>query len=67
MRKERLPWWMWLNRTLLPYLGPPELGPYDEPEQPESATKACPLCGGVMSEHNLDRKPGRPTYLTCPA
>jgi len=56
-----------LNRALVPYLGPPQLGPYDEPEQPAVATRACPMCHRPMEEHTFDRAPGRPTYLECPS
>lgn len=59
-------WFDRLNRALVPYLGPPRLGPYDEPAQPAVATRACPMCHRPMSEHNFDRAPGRPTYLECP-
>jgi len=59
-------WWDKLNKALYPYLGPPPLGPYDEAEQPASATKGCPMCGRPMGEHVMDRAPGRPTYMACP-
>lgn len=59
-------WWDKLNAALFPYIGPPPLGPYDEPEQPPAASKACPLCGHVMSEHDIRRSPGQMTYVACP-
>ena len=59
-------WWEKLNAALFPYIGPPPLGPYDEPEQPPSSSKACPMCGNLMADHVMDRAPGRPTYMSCP-
>lgn len=53
-----------LNARLLPYIGPPPLGPYDE--EPVAARPAsCPLCGALMSEHDIDRS-GERTQLYCP-
>ena len=60
-------WWDRLNGALVPYIGPPPLGPYDEPEPPAVATRACPLCGSTMEQHVFDRALGRPTYVRCPA
>lgn len=60
-------WWDRLNAALVPYLGPPVLGPYDQPPLPDSALRPCPLCGEPMSGHALDRSAGRPTYLRCPS
>lgn len=49
----------WLNRTLFPWIGPPPLGPYtDEPAAEVAAAKAqtvCPMCGELMSLHEIDR------------
>ena len=59
-------WWDRLNGALVPYLGPPQLGPYDEAPQQPASEKACPLCGAVMSAHEIDRAPGRPSYVHCP-
>jgi hypothetical protein len=53
------------NDRLFPWLGPPPLGPYDQPEPPAVATRACPLCGAAMSEHEVDRS-GERTQLYCP-
>ncbi|WP_350348255.1 hypothetical protein ABIQ69_16725 [Agromyces sp. G08B096] len=53
-----------LNAKLLPWIGPPPLGPYDEPAQP-AAAPGCPLCGKPMSEHVIDRTAPR-TQLHCP-
>ncbi|MEA9986135.1 MULTISPECIES: hypothetical protein [Subtercola] len=59
----------WLNARLFPYLGPPPLGTVDQREPAERAaealTRACPLCGAPMSEHEVDRS-GERTQLYCP-
>ena len=61
------PWWDRLNRRLLPYIGPPPLGPYDEEALPPTQAKACPVCGNPMVDHDLERRADRPTQLHCPA
>jgi hypothetical protein len=66
MSKPRAPWWDRLNGALIPYLGPPPLGPYDQPEPPAVAGRACPLCGRPMGEHEMNRGENRPTYMRCP-
>lgn len=53
-----------LNARLLPYLGPPPLGPYDEAPRAASAPR-CPICGAPMSKHDIDRS-GLRTQLHCP-
>ena len=53
-----------LNARLLPWIGPPPLGPYDEAPVAEYAP-ACPLCGAPMAEHVVDRSAPR-TQLHCP-
>ena len=57
-----------LNRRLFPYLGPPPLGPYDQPEPAPASVRACPLCGAPMSEHEFDRsgEQTRATRMYCP-
>ncbi len=56
-----------LTRRLLPYLGPPPLGPYDEPEQKPVATRSCPMCGHPMGEHRIERPGGNASSrLHCP-
>ena len=55
-----------LNRTLFPYLGPPPLGPYDQPAITPARELACPLCGESMSVHEKSISDGR-TILHCPA
>lgn len=54
-----------LNRKLVPYIGPPPLGPYNETPLPAPATKLCPLCGTPMADHEIDRS-GERTQLYCP-
>jgi hypothetical protein len=67
VKKEKVPWWDRLNFALYPYLGPPKLGPYDQPAPVDPSLKPCPLCGEPMGEHQVDRGEGRPTYLRCPS
>ncbi|GAA3885492.1 hypothetical protein GCM10022381_29510 [Leifsonia kafniensis] len=59
----------WVNRTLFPWIGPPPLGPYtDEPEAEVRAAKAqsvCPMCGELMSVHEIDRS-GERTQIYHP-
>lgn len=62
----KAPWWDRLNRLLLPYIGPPPLGPYDEDPLPPTQEKACPLCGQAMADHDVERRADRPTQLHCP-
>lgn len=61
------PWWDQLNRRLLPYIGPPPLGPYNEEPLPPIQAKACPICGNLMADHDGERRTDRPTQLHCPA
>jgi hypothetical protein len=60
----------WLNDKLLPYLGPPALGPYDQAEldPPEVVTEAlCPICGHPMGTHTVEMTTSRGTiYLRHP-
>ncbi len=55
-----------LNAALFPWIGPPPLGPYGEPELPPVSGMACPLCERPMSEHTTTKREGRPTLLHCP-
>jgi hypothetical protein len=64
--QRKLTWADRLNRLLVPYIGPPPLGPYDQPPLPPAAESACPMCGVVMSAHEVERREGRPTKLHCP-
>ena len=59
----------WVNRTLFPWIGPPPLGPYNVvPEEDVKAAKAasvCPICGELMSVHEIDRS-GERTQIYHP-
>lgn len=55
-----------LDGRLLPWLGPPPLGPYDEPEPPAVADRGCPMCGRPMSEHEYGQV-GQRVTVRCPA
>ncbi|HEY4225011.1 MAG TPA: hypothetical protein VGM70_04300 [Pseudolysinimonas sp.] len=68
---ERTKWWDRLNRGLLPYIGPPPLGPGPQGERPVDAAAGvprCPLCGEPMSAHEIERTAdwSTPTRLHCP-
>jgi len=52
-----------LNAALFPYLGPAQVGPYDEQHE---TVKPCPLCTRPMDEHGIERRDGHPTQLHCP-
>jgi hypothetical protein len=49
----------WINRTLFPWIGPPPLGPYnvvsEEEAEAAKAASVCPICGELMSVHEIDR------------
>jgi hypothetical protein len=65
--KEKLPWWDRLNRMLMPYIGPPELGPYDQAPLAPTGPKPCPLCGEPMTAHEIERSGGNTaTRIHCP-
>ena len=48
-----------LNRILLPWIGPPPLGPYTRVTATEAETTRtqarCPICSELMSLHEIDR------------
>jgi hypothetical protein len=55
-----------LNARLKPYLGPADLGdPLEPPAPVPPHGGVCPLCGGPMDEHVIDRS-GFRTQLLCP-
>lgn len=56
-----------LNRKLRRYIGAPPLGPYNEAPLPSTSGSPCPLCGKPMSEHEVERREGRPTKVHCPS
>ena len=65
--REKLPWWDRLNGMLMPYIGPPELGPFDQAPLPPTGPKPCPICGAAMSAHEIERSGGNTaTRLHCP-
>jgi hypothetical protein len=65
--KEKRSWVDRLNRTLFPYLGPPALGPYDEPPLAPTGPKPCPICGARMDAHVFQRGTATvPTRMICP-
>jgi ribosomal protein S27AE len=53
-----------LDKALLPFLGPAQLG--DPDEVFETVVKPCPLCGGVLADHEFERSATRPTRMHCP-
>lgn len=59
----------WLNRTLLPWIGPPPLGPYADVAEDEllaeKSQAACPICRQLMSLHEVDRS-GERTMIYHP-
>jgi hypothetical protein len=66
--KQKLPWWDRLNGALLPYIGPPPLGPFDQEPLAPTAQKPCPICGAAMADHEIERSGGNTaTRLHCPA
>jgi hypothetical protein len=65
--KKKLAWWDRLNGALMPYIGPPELGPYDQAPLPRAGAKPCPICGAPMDDHEIERGEGRvATRIHCP-
>lgn len=54
----------WLNRKLLPVIGPPPLGPWEPDDALEA--RVCPVCGHEFGEHTLDSSTDNP-ILNCPA
>ena len=65
---SKLTWWQRLNKALFPYMGPAQLGPFDEPPLPSVAEKPCPLCGRPMSLHTFQRSQDHTsTRMHCPA
>ena len=62
-----LTWWQRLNKALFPYMGPAQLGPFNEPPLPCVAEKPCPLCGKPMSLHTFQRSQDHnSTRMHCP-
>jgi hypothetical protein len=44
----------WLNEKLLPYLGPPPLGPYGPETLEQVSLRPCPICGHPIQEHRVE-------------
>ena len=44
----------WLNDKLMPYIGPPALGPYDAESSEPASSKPCPICLHPMKEHRAE-------------
>lgn len=64
---EKRAWWQKLNRALFPFMGPAQLGPFDQEPLPPTAQKPCPLCGQAMELHTFVRSQDRAsTRMTCP-
>lgn len=60
-------WWQKLNAALFPYMGPAQLGPFDEEPLPPTDQKPCPLCGQAMAGHTFERSQDRTsTRMHCP-
>jgi hypothetical protein len=62
-------WWDRLNHALLPYIGPPPLGPGKNGERVVAASiPSCPICGQPMARHEIERTAdwSTPTRLHCP-
>ena len=63
-------WSRGLDRSLLPFMGPAQIGAGHE-EQPEvrRTDAACPICGAPMDQHEVIRAGDqtRATRLVCPA
>jgi hypothetical protein len=57
----------WINRRLLPILGPPPVGESGTDLLPAVAAPVtgCPVCSRPITEHDIDRS-GERTQLHCP-
>jgi len=64
---KRAPWWDRLNAALVPKIGPPPLGPYNQEPLPPSSGQPCPLCRKPMGEHTFERGDAHTsTRMHCP-
>jgi hypothetical protein len=58
-----------LDRSLLPFMGPAQVGA-GHPEEPYHlpVDARCPICGGPMNLHTVARSsnPSVPTKIICP-
>jgi hypothetical protein len=58
-----------LDRGLLPFMGPAQLGAgHEETPYRADAGAACPICGAPMTEHRIERSADQThsTRLFCP-
>lgn len=55
----------WLNRKLIPAIGPPNIGPYNE-VLARVGEAICPICDRSMGEHTIDHSTSN-AVLNCPA
>jgi hypothetical protein len=53
---KRATWVDRLNAMLIPKIGPPPLGPYNEDPLPPTGPKPCPVCGHPMDEHRVEHR-----------
>lgn len=63
-------WARRLDRSLLPFMGPAQIGAgYEEAPEVRRTDAACPLCGAPMDRHEVIRSGDqtRATRLVCPA
>lgn len=63
-------WARGLDRSLLPWMGPAQVGAgYVEAPEVRRADAPCPICGAPMDRHEVVRSdyPARATRLVCPA
>lgn len=60
-------WWEKLNKAIFPFMGPAQLGPFDQEPLPPAENKACPLCGQPITLHTFVRSQDRnATRMHCP-
>lgn len=54
----------WLNHGLMPAIGPPNVGPYNEVVA-KMGEAVCPICDHPMAEHTIDHSTPN-AVLNCP-
>jgi hypothetical protein len=54
----------WLNHKLMPAIGPPNVGPYNEVVG-QMSEALCPICDRPMAEHTIDHSTLN-AVLNCP-
>lgn len=55
-----------MERRLLTFLGPAQLGDAQEAPPPPVQQAVCPACGRPLAEHRVDRSGGTHNRVTCP-